>query len=616
MSYLNGMNDWGDDTEESLGDILEEKLEDDAKDAAKDGAKKGGKSAAKGLDKLTDKITPVKNIKDKVKEKLSNNPITRLKHSIQKAKKKIKDGAKKLAKDGIKAIGRAIAHAMKGIMSWIIANPIPALIIFIVLIIIFNCVDTESEDEQSDSANTDTYIADNSALGKSDGMNDDDVVVVLMNDCGQMEESTASEGSKADSDKTQSAKYIYSIFRNFGFSNASIAGILANLDCESGLDPTCIEGIYDEPAFLGPRKTAAIKSMSKYTVNDLFPKYAASGLSINKDGYKAGKDYYCGMGLVQWTGPGAKTFLSAAKTVDMDWYTMEFQLAYMLSDTLYRRNFFTQWVVAQESGDDEAAAVASAIKFAHAYEGNHSFDEQRTNAGKEWFGIIKDWGDNETDTGFVDSITALATQLGGLIKFDEVAEKNERCGSDAGKFDNSSLAAAAVSYAWSTKDKSYNDGTNLYKAVIYGVLSRDTYYKACDRAVAGAVRWSGTDDEYPLVTSTQLEYLRSSPKWTLVGTADKLTEADLQPGDVFILDGHTLMYVGEEAIKNAHGDKAEAGSNSMSASLDERSASCNADVTHIFGNGGGDERGVYHVFRCSTPDNSTTYSNVGAGVKN
>lgn len=609
MSYLNGSNDWGEGTDETLGDVLEEKLEDEAKDAAKDGAKKGGKAAAKGLDKLTDKVSPIKAIKDKLKDKITNNPIARLKRSVQKLKKKVADGAKKLAKEGAKAVGRAIAHALKGIISWIIANPIPSLIIFIVLFLIFSYADIEMEDSKSDSDNKSSYSSETTG-----GVSDDDAVVIMMDDCAsQASGGSISEGGETSTNKTESAKQIYSIFRSYGFTNASIAGILGNLDCESGLDPTCIEGIYDEPAFLGPRKSAAIKSMSDYTVNDLFPKYARKGLKINRNAYKGNdKKYYCGMGIVQWTGPGAYNFLSAAKTVNMDWYTMEYQLAYMLSDTLYRKNFFTQWIAAQETGNDVETAKKAAIKFAHEYEGNHSFDNDRREAGKNWFNIIKDWGDGETDTAFVDSITAMATQLGGLIEFDELAKTQERCGNSAGTYDNSSLANAAVSYAWPTKEQSYNDGTNLYKTVIHGVFN-DSYYKACDRAVAGAVRWSGTDDDYPLVTSTQLSYLASSPKWELVGMSDSLKEEDLQPGDVFILDGHTLMYVGTEAITQIHGDKAEPGSNSVSASLDERAASCNTDVTHFMVHG--DSRGPYHVYRCAKPDNSSTYSSIGTGVK-
>lgn len=616
MSYLNGMDDWGKDEDESLGDVLEEKLEDDAKDAAKDGAKDGGKAALKGADKLTDKITPVKNIKDKIKEKVSNNPITRFKRSVQKLKKKAKEGAKKAAKEGVKAAGKAIAKALKGIMSWVIAHPIPSLVILLVLILIFKYADIDLSDNESDNSSTDSYVTDDSISNNDNDLSDDNAVVVLMEDCASQEQVSSSGGEDKHSNKEESAKYIYSIFHSYGFSNVSIAGIIGTLDAESGLDPTCIEGIYNEPAFLGPRKTKAIKSMTDYTVNEVFPMYERSGIHLNKNGYK-GSDgsYYCGMGLVQWTGPGAQTFLSAAKTVNIDWYTMEFQLAYMLSDTLYRKNFFNGWVKKQEEGTDEEAARASALKFAHDYEGNHSFDEKYSNAGKAWFDIIKDWGDAETDTAFVDSITELATQLGGLIEFEEISDKADRCGGDTSTFDNSSLASAAVSYAWPKKEDSYNDGTNLYKTVIYGVFSGDTYYKACDRTVAGAVRWSGTDDDYPLTTATQFDYLAASPKWELVNTADKMTEKNLQPGDIFILNGHTLMYVGEDAIKKVHGDKAEAGSNSVSASLDERSASCNTDVSHILSNGGGDSRGKYNVYRCIKPDKSSTYSSIGAGVK-
>lgn len=601
---MSQLNDWGDDLEESLGDIIEDKLEDSAKDGVKDVGKNAGRGALSILDKVTDKIKPIKAVKDKVKD---------IRQAIRNLKKKIKDKMKKLAKDGVKAIGRAILHAVKGIFSFIVAHPVISLIILIVIIIIYNFVDI---DLSMDSANTGELSSETTSSGVSDELSDDDVVVIIMEDCLNKEKMKSMANEAGSSDKEDVAKYIYSVFHSYGFTNASIAGMLGNIETESGLDATCIEGIYDEWGYIGKRKTKAFADISGHVVNTLFPDYAKKGISLNKAGYKAddGK-YYCGLGIIQWTGGGAKTFLSAAETVGTDWYTIDFQLAYMLSDTLYRKGFFTSWVNNQEASDDLAAAKAAAVKFAHDYEGNSWNDSTREGNAETWWNIMGTWGDNETDEAYVDSITEMASELGGLIEFSELAKATQDCGLDT-SVDNSSLANAAVSFSWPTKDKSYNNGTNLYQAVIKGCLD-NSYFKACDRVVAGAVRWSGTDDDYPLTTSVQLDYLKSSTKWELVGMSNELSMDDLQPGDVFIVDGHTLMYVGEDAVQAAHGDKAEAGSDSVSGSLDDRSASCNDDVSRMMTYNGGmdwNNRGAYYVFRCTNPDNSETYKSIGAGM--
>lgn len=600
-------NDWDDDLDDTLGDILKDKLEDDAKDSAKDVGKEVGKAGLHGLDKLTDKINPIKKIKDKAKGFVNG---------VKQLKKKIKDKAKQLAKDGIKAVGRAIVHAMKGIFSWIVAHPIPSLIILIVLIIIINATDIDLSMESETTGSTGNQTENASGFDTADGLSDDDVVVVLMEDCLNKELPQSMAGEAGSSDKEETAKRIYSVFHSYGFTNASIAGILGNIETESGLDPTCIEGIYDEYGYIGKRKTKAFANIDNHVKNTLFPDYAGKGIPINKAGYKAddGK-YYCGLGVIQWTGGGAKTFMAAAETVGMKWYTIDFQLAYMLSDTLYRQGFFTGWVNSQETTDDLETAKRAAVKFAHDYEGNSWNDSVREGNAETWWNIMGGWGDAETDQTFVDSITDTATQLGGLIEFADIAKTTENCGMVT-SVNNSSLANAAVSFSWPTKAESFNNGTNLYQAVVKGCLN-NTYFKACDRVVAGAVRWSGTDDDFPMQTSVQLNYMQSSPKWELVGMSNALTVDQLQPGDVFSLDGHIMLYVGEEAVQAAHGDKAEAGSDSVSGSLDERSASCNNDCSRLITQNGGMDwsgRGAYYVFRCTTPDNSETYKDVGAGM--
>lgn len=618
------MNEWGTDVDESLGDIaydsLEQKAREEAKDLAKDGIEAAGKASAKALDKATDHIAPVKTVKDKVKEKLSNNPFTRAKAAVKRAKEKVKQAVKKLAKNGIHAIARAALEGVKALGSLIAANPVVAAIIVIIILIIIAVMDIDTESGNINGLQDDNVQLERPVYVDEGGMSDDDVVVILMGDCVNQQYDTMGE---LDADKEEMAKFIYSVFRSYGLNNASIAGMFGNIDTESGLDPSAIEGIFNEYGFLGTKKAEALLSMTNYTKNILFPKYEAAGISLNKDGYKTtdsqGKTvYYCGMGLVQWTGGNALVLLTAAETLGLDWYNMEFQLAYMISDCMYRPGFFSGWVADQEedTGDVEAARNA-AVKFAHEYEGNTSDDEDRMDAAESWYGIIMDWDDSQVDQGYADTVVGLATDLGAIINFIDVENAQYRC-LNGNVFDNSSLAAAAVSFAWPAKEQSYNNGTNLYQVVHDGIFPHDYIYKACDRCVACAVRWSGTDDQYPLGTADQLRYLETSSKWEKVGSASAIGMDDLQPGDIFCINGHTFIYVGESAIEAAYTGEFKPGSDSVSASLNERSPACDASSTSIINRHGQDweGRGVYGVFRCVDPDNSSTYSNIGAGVSN
>lgn len=179
-------------------------------------------------------------------------------------------------------------------------------------------------------------------------------------------------------------------------------------------------------------------------------------------------------------------------------------------------------------------------------------------------------------------------------------------------YDNSSLAAAAVSYAYPTASEATgNNGTSLYQKLHEAIFPGDPYFMSCDRCVATAVRWSGYDDDYPPGACTQqYNYCVSSDRWKEIGTDKTLTVDDLEPGDIFIMPGaHTFMYVGTEIIQQKYVGKADASANSVSGSFGQRSAGCDSSTTWALG--GGDSRGTYHVFRCVNPMHSDKYAHAG-----
>jgi hypothetical protein len=109
------------------------------------------------------------------------------------------------------------------------------------------------------------------------------------------------------------------------------------------------------------------------------------------------------------------------------------------------------------------------------------------------------------------------------------------------------IAAVAISLAWPEEGHGPNkgDATPAYQAALpkYNSDQGDRVWSDCGRFVSTVMHMSGADPDYPEVgTSVQDAYLRSSPKYDVI---DDITEDQLVPGDIFIGEGHTYLFVGK-----------------------------------------------------------------------
>jgi hypothetical protein len=109
------------------------------------------------------------------------------------------------------------------------------------------------------------------------------------------------------------------------------------------------------------------------------------------------------------------------------------------------------------------------------------------------------------------------------------------------------IAAVAISLAWPEEGHgpSKGDATPAYQAALpkYNSDQGDRVWSDCGRFVSTVMHMSGADPDYPEVgTSVQDNYLRSSPKYEVI---DDITEDQLVPGDIFIGEGHTYLFVGK-----------------------------------------------------------------------
>lgn len=558
------------------------------------------------------------NLGNDVKQEVKKQAKKQIKKPIKKAMKRLKNRIldalgithlKKMAKQGAKKVLKAGMHAagaaLKSFLTFLVSNPL-GWIIGIILIAGGVALATQLSEQDGKEV---AALFNEEEQGSTVGGLSDEEIAVLLSDCPELVKKDAGAVDE-DAAMLKNAQAIYSVFKSYGLSDECISGILGNMSVEGSIDPTAIEAIYDEPQQMGPKKTEANADLDAHTQNVVFPAYANNGVSINKDAYKGddGK-YYCGLGLVQWTGPGAYKMMAVGASTGAQWYQLDYQLAYMLSDAHYRPGFFAKWKASPSSSPSEAA-----LHFAKDYEGNTIMaQDKRCAAAEDWYSKMANW---EVNDAYYQSVLALSNSMGGVASDNEIGDRADNCGTNDA-YNNSSIASAAVSYAYPTQAQGNgNNGTTLYQTVHDNIFPGDPYYMSCDRSVACAVRWSGSDDEFPAgPTGTQLSYLMSSPKWKHLGDSASVSMEDLAPGDVFCLEGHIFMYTGTELIQQIHGSAAAETSDSVSGSFEERSPGCGNDTTDIVVNRNGQDwsdRGTYQVFRCIKPDNSSTYKNAGS----
>lgn len=289
-----------------------------------------------------------------------------------------------------------------------------------------------------------------------------------------------------------------------------------------------------------------------------------------------------------------------------------------------------------------------AESFARYWEGcpkGHSSLKSRIQNAFIWYEIISQWNENYDYTmGTGDSLWTVAAATDGSsgslwdmvstsdrTRLDLEQSSRLRNCADLRFFGNSTLAEAAVSYAWAPWADDHNNGTQCWQHLYSSMEAGAPFYRSCDRTVALAVRWTGTDSEIPWGGTSRMGlYLqnRAAAYKALISTGKAVTNEDvtteytslssdiawweeidiewtgdvdeyvkqLRPGDVLIRnddvgvrkDGfaaagvhHVVMYVGEEAVSRKWPELVtdENGGHHgycvVSGSIDERSPSVN-----------------------------------------
>lgn len=403
----------------------------------------------------------------------------------------------------------------------------------------------------------------------------------------------------AGAETTANAQLIYGVLKAWGMGDENIAGILGNWDAESGIDPTGVETIFDERFHMGPRKLdAQAKGFKIKLVN---PSYAATYPAID----------LMGIGLGQWTN-GRNTLLTDyAHSIGQPWYMLETQLGFMISkDDPWRVGQIEQMVANTNPG---AGSVDGATEFFMTKWEGLSLGvgnlATRKSRASSWYAQMGGW---EANAELANSILAQSGVALDGADGAALREAMNKCISQKLDVDNSTLATAAVSYAWPYKEDSRrNDGTYMYVWLHEQIFPGDPYFASCDRSAATGVRWSGTDNTFPAgAVQQQINYVQTSSKWAQVPWGGD--ESLLQPGDLLIRKdpsvSHIITYVGKEVPTQVWGVGAhEPDANIMHGSLSSHNGrSPGLDRTYS----GSQGTQTYTAWRSTGPEASPQYSSL------
>ena len=165
-----------------------------------------------------------------------------------------------------------------------------------------------------------------------------------------------------------------------------------------------------------------------------------------------------------------------------------------------------------------------------------------------------------TDSAYVEKVTKLIDQIEQVVREENLSPPSSQiaveggggsgsdsaangCTTNSGGIVAGDIIATAKGLAWDhknyTKDprQEYVNARNQYNPA-------NGDYTDCSKFVATVMRASGADPEYPEAgTSTQRMYVKNSPKYQ---TIDNPSWSDLQPGDILVHNGHTLIYAGDQ----------------------------------------------------------------------
>lgn len=412
----------------------------------------------------------------------------------------------------------------------------------------------------------------------------DDCAEALYNESQVQTETTDLEG-----DEMMYAEMMYGILANLGCSPVQCAGAISSMAAESGLDPTAVEGIYNEKYQIGPRKSLYVDG-NTFTpaIEEHFAwlqAHTAKTLSVKGytgvDGRKT-----CGLGLLQFTGGSANGVMAMAEAAGKMWYDFDVQMAYMMSDQSGFGPRVKKFKELSETATDPKVAADLWTQYVEMGGGAVASDTLETHRAKAE-GILSELGRRHEALQSEYAEMASGVQEMAGSNFDTAtanrsSEVEQMCGEGDddngldGVYDNAGMAKLMTLYCYQDYKSAEatatggnpqkRGGTKLYQELrdtsTNGRLNSDSYWNSCDRGVATAVICSGADDNFSLGgCRNMLAYMLGCDKWAEVGPLNDVSDR-LEPGDICIHSnpakqhGHVIMYTSTE-LNSAEGGQGE-----------------------------------------------------------
>lgn len=363
---------------------------------------------------------------------------------------------------------------------------------------------------------------------------------------------------------------------------------------EAGIPNVCEHGTACDDEDDGSYCSDAMKEIDQidFQIRYFDPHYAVTYPTI----------IYMGVGLGQWTNDRNRGLMQYAEAHHTNWYDVATQLMYALTEDAGRdfmlmfpsypcetmteaaRVFLAGWEMGQSCA---AWPSVSATWPSDSAVVARSTREEYSKVWYDYLVTMKE-GWDYTDGAGIGLYSAASGVLSAAA--DHAAASSMRACSGATFLDNSSAYMAAISFAWGPDRSNNNLGTKCWQHIFSTLNPRDPYFKSCDRTVATAIHWSGTDCNFPLGACVEIaNYLeeqnmqyqqngtgrweRIDIEWT--GDPDEYI-AQLRPGDILIRSdnavnilgrgnkyrdlitakggilsnvGHVIMFVGEDNVR-------------------------------------------------------------------
>lgn len=255
----------------------------------------------------------------------------------------------------------------------------------------------------------------------------------------------SSAGSISASDEQSK---IWNWLTSHGFNKYGAAGVMGCFDQESNNTAKTIEGYYLSKFPGYDTVLASNSALDSYTTDVLFPAYAKSNISINKNGYKATDGhYYPGFGYAQWTGDRAYQLLKYSNKYNQNWATPDAQLRYLgheLSEKYTSTSINTKNAKSIEDatatffGGFEAGNPKASTLYPEKY-------QNRLNAAKKYYNKFANMKSNDTTTATDDINTANSGYGSGPVGFGP--DDDNSVYTSWGEFNNSANSALQYLYA-------------------------------------------------------------------------------------------------------------------------------------------------------------------------